>query len=271
MKRKPLWPVPILYVIMLVWIIPVVGILVMSVRPSVEIMRGWWVMKPFTITIENYIKVWNRFNLGRALMASMAISISSTVIPIFLSSSAAYAFHFLNFPGRRMMLLVFINAFILPHQVLVIPLMKLWRLSGLMDNLISCVVPFVGLSFAWSIYYFKTFLNGFPTDLIDASRIDGCSQFRIYWNMVIPNTLTALASIGILQFIWTWNSLLFPLIFLRQNIPITVALTRAKGEYDPNWEQLSAGTVIAIAIPLLVFIVLQRYFTESVSRTGVEK
>jgi alpha-glucoside transport system permease protein len=269
--KKVNWPLPILFIIAVIWGIPALGMVVTSIRPITEIVRGWWTLRPFTLTAENYINAWTRYNFGKAFLVSLVLSGSSTVIPLFLSSAAAYAFHFLRFPGRKMSLFLITSAYVLPNQVLLIPLLKLWRQVGISDHLVSVIIPQVGLSFAWSIFLVRSFLFGFPGDLLDAAKIDGGGNFRIYWNIVLPNSLTPLVSVAILQFLWTWNDLLFPLIFLQSDIPLTVAVARMRATHDPQWELVSAGTVILTIAPMVVFIFLQRYFTEGLSRSGAEK
>jgi alpha-glucoside transport system permease protein len=271
LRKGVSWPIPVLTVVTVIWIIPVFAVIMMSLRPATEFMRGWWILKPLTINLHNYITVWTKFQLGRATLTSFEISIGSTVPTIAFCSLAAYAFEFLDFPGRRLFLLLFVNAFILPMQILLIPLLIMWRQFHLTNNLLAVVLPNVALSFTWTIIYFKAFLFGFPNDLIDAAKIDGCKHFRIYWNIVMPNSFAPVASIGILQFLFSWNGLLFPLLFLRKDFPLTVALIRIRGQYEPNWEYLTAATIIVIIVPLLVYVLLQRYFAEGLSRSGSEK
>ncbi|PID58779.1 transporter [candidate division KSB3 bacterium] len=269
--KKVRWPYPVLAIISVLWCIPALGVLISSIRPITEIVRGWWTLRPFSVTTENYSTVWTQYHFGNAFIVSLLLAGASTLLPLIFSSTAAYAFHFLRFPGRKMALLLITSAYVLPNQVLIIPLLKLWRQTGLADNLLSVIIPQVGIAFAWSISLVRTFWHGFPNALIEAAKIDGCNIVRIYWKIVLPNSLTPLVSIAILQFLWTWNDLLFPLIFLQSNIPLTVALSRISGTHDPQWELVSAGTVLLTIAPMIVFIFLQRYFTEGLARSGVEK
>ena len=119
--------------------------------------------------------------------------------------AAAYAFHYLQFPLRRATLIIIINAFVLPQQVVIIPLFRLWREAGLLDNIAAVIIPFVGLSYAWSIFLVKSFLEDFPKDLIEAARIDGCGPINTFTRVILPNLVSPIAACGILQFLWCWT------------------------------------------------------------------
>jgi ABC-type glycerol-3-phosphate transport system permease component len=186
-----------------------------------------------------------------------------------LTPAAAYAFHFLKFPFRRVLLIIIINAFVLPQQVVIIPLFQLWRELGLIDNILAVLIPYVGLSFAWSIFLVKNFLEDFPKELIEAAKIDGCSPLATLWNVVLPNILAPVFAVGILQFLYCWNTLLLPMLYLRTTIPLPVLLTRVSGTYDVNWDLRSVAAIVTTVVPLLVFLVFQRQFASgALSRTG---
>jgi ABC-type glycerol-3-phosphate transport system permease component len=151
----------------------------------------------------------------------------------------------------------------------IIPLFQLWRDIGLIDNYLSVLIPYVGLSFAWSIFLVKNFLEDFPRELVEASRIDGCGPITSFWYIVLPNTLNSVFAVGILQFLWTWNSLLLPMLYLRSNVPLPVVLARVNGTYDLNWELRAVAAIVTAALPLVIFIIFQRQFAAGAeSRTG---
>ena len=141
----------------------------MSIRPEAEITSGWWVLDPFTFTLDAWVEVWTTYPLGRAFLNSLLIALFATVLPVLFAPAAAYAFHYLKFPFSKVLLLILVNAFVVPNQVVIIPLFKLWRELGLIDNYLSVVIPFVGLSFAWAVLLVKNFLRNFPRSLIDAA------------------------------------------------------------------------------------------------------
>ena len=177
-----------------------------------------------------------------------------------LTPAAAYAFQFLKFPFRRTLLIIIINAFVLPQQVVVIPLFTLWRQMGLIDNLLAVLIPYIGLSFAWSIFLVKNFLEDFPNELVEAGRIDGCGPISNFFHVVLPNTLSSIFAVGILQFLFCWNSLLIPLLFLRTEVPLPVVFAQISGQYDPNWDLRAVAAIVTTIVPLIIFLVFQRQF-----------
>ncbi len=131
---------------------------------------------------------------------------------------------------------------------------------GLLNSLPAVVIPFVGLSYAWAIFLVKSFLEDFPKELIEAARIDGCGPISTFTRVVLPNLVSPIAAAGILQFLWCWNTLLLPMLFLRNDISLTVLLARIAGTYDPNLDQQAVAAIITAVVPLLVFIVFQKQF-----------
>lgn len=268
-KRTPIWPVLLVGLIATIWVMPILGILITSIRPPSEVSLGWWRTDNVSFTLSAWIRVWETYPLAPAFWMSLKVTVASTFLTMLLTPAAAYAFHFLKFPMRRVLLVIIINAFVLPQQMVIIPLFQLWRDLGLIDSLASVVIPNVGLSFAWSIFLVKNFLDDFPKDLIEAARIDGCGPLSTFWHVVLPNSLSSVFALGILQFLWTWNALLLPLLFLRTEVPLPVLLTTISGTYDLNWDLRSVAAIVTTIVPLTVFLVFQRQFAAgSQTRSG---
>ena len=268
-NRHSLWIPVVVGALAVAWIIPLVGLLLTSLRPPGDITQGWWRLDNFSLTLDAWRSVWTKYPLAGAFWTSFKLTALSTLGTMLLAPAAAYAFQFLRFPGRRLILIVIVNAFVLPQQVVIIPLFTLWRDTGLIDSLWSCVIPFVGMSFAWSVFLVKNFLEDFPKELIEAAKIDGCTPLGTFWYVVLPNALTPIAAVGILQFLWCWNSMLLPMLYLRSEVPLTVLLARVAGSFEPNLDQQSVAAIITMAVPLAIFITFQRYFTAGASsRTG---
>ncbi len=255
------WPTYVVGLIAFIWIIPIVGIIVTSIRPPSEISLGWWRIDNLSFTLSAWQRVWSEYPLAQSFWTTAQLAVISTFLTMLMTPAAAYAFHFLKFPFRRVILIVIINAFVLPVQVVIIPLFQLWRNLGMLDNFIAVIVPYVGLSFAWSIFLVKSFLEDFPKELIEAARVDGCGPMSTFWNVVLPNMISPIFAVGILQFLWTWNSLLLPMLYLRTNLPLPVLLTRVSGTYDLNWDLRSVAAIVTTSVPLIVFLVFQRQFT----------
>lgn len=259
-NKPPIWPAVTLGFIAVIWLVPLFGIIAMSIRPESETISGWWRIEEFTFTLDAWRAVWQSYPLGQAFVSSLIIAVIATILPVLFAPAAAYAFQFLNFPFKRILLLLLVNSFVIPTQVVIIPLFKLWREMGLIDSYLSVIIPFVALSFAWSVFLVKNYLVNFPKSLIDAAAIDGCGHLRTFFFIVLPNSITAMAAVAILQFMWTWNALLLPMLFLRDNITLPVLLSTIRGTYDPNWDQVAVATILTTLLPLIFFLVFQKYF-----------
>jgi len=258
--KAPHWIAPLVWVISILWIIPLVGIVVTSIRPEADTVLGWWRLDHVELTLNAWISVWSKYPLAEGFWVTLQLASIATVGSMILTPAAAYAFQFLRFPGRRILLIIIINAFVLPPQVVIIPLFTLWRQMGLIDNIASVLIPYVGLSFAWSIFLVKNFLEDFPRELIEAARIDGCGPVRIFFRVVLPNSLSPIFAVGILQFLFCWNSLLIPLLFLRTEVPLPVIFAQISGMYDANWDLRAVAAIVTTIVPLVVFLVFQRQF-----------
>ena len=263
--KQSIWPLLVLSLLALIWVLPIIGILMMSVRPEAEIVQGWWKLSPFTFTLEAWREVWSRYELAPAFFMSSVLAVGSTLMTVVFSASAAYAYEFLDFYGRKFTLGLYVASYVMPQQVLLIPMLIFWRKIGLLDNPLSCIIPFVGAGFAWSIFMLKSYLRGFPKELLESARIDGAGNIRTFRSIFLPNTGTPIAAISILQFMWTWNSLLLPLMFMRKRVPLPVLLSRIQGTYEPNWDLKAVAVIITAAIPLAFFIYFQKHFSSGAS------
>jgi ABC-type glycerol-3-phosphate transport system permease component len=263
------WAAVLASIIAFIWFVPIIGIVITSLRPVEEAALGWWTTSKFTLTLDAWHSVWTRYPLADAFWVTLKLAGIATLATMLLTPAAAYAFHFLHFPLRRTILVIILDSFVLPQQVVIIPLFRLWKDWGLIDNILSVLIPYVGLSFAWSIVVVKNFLQEFPRELIEAARIDGCGPLAVFRYVVLPNTLASISAVGILQFLWTWNALLLPLLYLRTQIPLPVMFARIAGTYDDNWNLRAAAAIITAIVPLTMFIIFQRQFAGgALSRSG---
>ena len=270
--RVPYWTVFVVGIIAVIWVIPVLGIVVTSFRPPADVQLGWWRLENLNFTLSAWTRVWQEYPLARAFWFTALLAVIATAFTMLLAPVAAYAFHFLKFPYRRLLLILIINAFVLPQQVVVIPLFQLWRDLKMIDNIAAVLIPYVGLSFAWSIFLVKNFLEDFPKELIEAAKIDGCGPISTLMHVVLPNARSPIFAVGILQFLWTWNALLLPMLYLRTNVPLPVLLTQLAGTYEANWDLRSVAAIVTTIVPLIVFMVFQRQFAAgSQTRTGAKE
>jgi ABC-type glycerol-3-phosphate transport system permease component len=265
------WATVLVSLVAIIWAVPLAGVVVTSIRPAGEAAFGWWTTAPFTLTLDAWRSVWARYPLLESFWVTLKLAGLSTLSTMLLTPAAAYAFHFLRFPLRRVMLVIIVNAFVLPPQVVILPLFQLWREWGLIDHIAAVLIPYVGLSFAWSIVVVKHFLEDFPADLIEAARIDGCGPIAVFRHVVLPNSLASIGAVGILQFLWTWNALLLPLLYLRSQTPLPVTFARIAGTFDGNWNLRAVAAIVTAIVPLVVFIVFQRQLSGGAMRQSSSK
>jgi alpha-glucoside transport system permease protein len=263
-------------VIAVFWTVPTVGLFITSIRPEVETQRsGWWeiFINP-TVTLENYQEVlFGRESLLGPFFNSIAISIPATVFPLVIASLAAYAFAWMKFKGREVIFVLVFALQIVPIQMALVPLLSLFsRGITVGDGVIYEGLRNAGqFSQVWiahtifalplAIFLLHNFISEIPSDVIEAARVDGASHGQIFFRIVLPLSMPAIASFAIFQFLWVWNDLLVALIFANgAAAPITRALAELAGEFGQNAELLPAGAFISILVPLVVFFALQRYF-----------
>lgn len=267
--KAPRWVPIVVWVLSIIWLVPLLGIVITSIRPQADTLLGWWRLDHIELTLNAWISVWSKYKLAEGFWVSLQLAGFATLGSMILTPAAAYAFQFLNFPFRRTLLIIIINAFVLPAQVVVIPLFTLWREMGLINNIISVLIPYIGLSFAWSIFLVKNFLEDFPRELVEAGRIDGCGPISGFFHVVLPNSLSPIFAVGILQFLFCWNTLLIPLLFLRTQLPLPVVFAQISGMYDPNWDLRAVAAIVTTSVPLIVFLIFQRQFAGgSLSTSG---
>jgi alpha-glucoside transport system permease protein len=263
-----------LVLIALIWLIPTVGLLVTSFRPREDIqVTGWWEsFLQFRFTLENYSEVLNSQGMLPAFINTLMIAIPSTLIPLALASMAAYAFSWLNFPGRDALFLLVVAMMMIPVQVAFIPLLKLFAPTGLLNTFGAIWLAHTAFALPFGIFLLRNFFITLPRDLIEAARIDGSSSLGIFRSIVVPLSVPAIAAYGIFQFLWVWNDLLMALVFVQRgdSWPMTKAIQNLLTQYGTEWHLLAAGAFILMAVPLLVFFSLQRYFVQGLLAGSVK-
>ncbi|PRY65973.1 carbohydrate ABC transporter membrane protein 2 (CUT1 family) [Glaciihabitans tibetensis] len=266
-------------IIAIIWMTPTLGIFVSSFRPAEEVRRtGWWtILQNPGFTMDNYVEVLqagnSTLNLANAMINSIAITIPATVIPMALAALAAYALAWIDFRGRNILFVSIFALQIVPIQMALVPLLSLFS-RGLT---IGDVELFAGLDASGSytqvwiahsifalplaIFLLHNFISEIPGELIEAARVDGAGHGQIFFRIVLPLIVPAIAAFAIFQFIWVWNDLLVALVFADGAVaPVTKLLAELSGNRGQDWHLLTAGAFISIVIPLIVFISLQRYF-----------
>ncbi|HRC40879.1 MAG TPA: carbohydrate ABC transporter permease [Tetrasphaera sp.] len=268
--------------ICIAWLLPVVGLLINSFRSrDAQLNSGWWsiVKNPFDSTVwtlSNYTQVLGEnasgTNMGRAFINSFIVTVPATVIPILIAAFAAYAFTFMEWRGRDVMFVIIVALLVVPNQVALVPLLKLYSSLGLNGTFLAVWLAHIGFGMPLAVYILRNYMAGLPKAIIESAKIDGASHFTTFWKLIIPMSTPALASFAIFQFLWVWNDLLVALIFLGRgdNTILTVALQGLQGQTGQGRELIPAAGFVAIVVPILVFLSLQRYFIRGMTSGAVK-
>jgi len=267
------------------WMVPAAGLLVTSFRLPADISNtGWWtaLAPPFKFTLDNYSQMLSASNLGQGFFNSFMISIPAVIIPVTIAAFAAYAFACMKFPGRDWIFLALVGLLAVPLQLTFIPVTtEFVKLGFTPDHLTSLgLPPFIplwlahaGYGLPFSIYLLSKFFRDLPSDLFESAEIDGAGMLTVFFRILVPLSVPAIASLVIFQFLWVWNDLLVALIYVggTPNVaPVTVSLVNLVGSYGQNYQLLTAAAFFSMIVPLVVFLSLQRYFVRGILAGSVK-
>jgi alpha-glucoside transport system permease protein len=255
------------------WLVPTFGLFFTSLIGSAEIgTTGWWeiLSKPSAATFDNYRDIFNNEDITSAIWTTIWVALGGTILPIIVAAFAAYAFAWLEFPGRDWLFLVVVALLVVPIQMAFIPLFSLYNDLGIFDSILGLVLFHTAFGLPFAIFLLRNFFIGIPRDLLEAARIDGASEFRIFFRLILPLGLPAIASLAIFQFLWVWNDLLVALVFARDTQPITVAIFSQLRQFSANIELIAPAAFVSLAIPLVVFFAFQRYFVQGLLAGSVK-
>ncbi len=250
------------YALTLAWLVPVIAALITSVRTNDDIMaRGFW-STPNVLTLKNFALAWTRGGLSRYLPNSFIITLPSLVLTLFLSSLGAYALARFRFRFDRIVLFIFVAGMMLPFQILLLPVFRLMNVIGLYNTYWALIIFHSAFQLGFCTFVLRNYMRTIPGEILEAARMDGCSEFRVYRQIMLPLTLPAMAALATLEFTWIFNDFLWALILIQDDKlkPVTTGLAALRGQYVMDWTVIVAGSLIATVPTILVFLFLQRYF-----------
>jgi len=271
LRRFPLHFVII--ALMVLWLIPTIGLFMNSLRPADQITQsGWWtaIFHPSEWTIENYQHVLAQPNITDGFVNSIFISIPATIIPIMVAAFAAYAFAWMPFPGRNILFVAVVGLLVVPLQSTFIPILQLFGPRGIniAGSFLSVWLAHTAYGLPFAIFLLRNFMGELPKEVFESAAIDGASPVTAFFRLALPMTVPAIAALAIFQFLFVWNDLLVALVFLGAqnpaNAPLTVVVSNLVSSLGGGWQFLAAAAFVTMAVPLLVFLALQRYFVRGI-------
>lgn len=246
------------------WLVPTLGLLLSSLRDPADIQAsGWWnvLTSPTRLTLDNYTHLLSNTVITRSLLNSLLITVPSTLLVVVLGALAGYAFAWMEFPGRDWLFLLLIGLLVVPVQVALIPVTDLYAKLGIFGSVVGVILFHTAFGLPFAIFLLRNFFAEIPRELLEAARLDGAGELRLFFRVVLPLGGPAIASLGIFQFLWVWNDMLVALIFAdSDSAPLTVALQEQTRQFGSNIDVLSTGAFVSMVIPLAVFFAFQRQF-----------
>jgi len=260
-----------LAVVALLWLVPTIGLFITSIQPSSEIATsGWWKLfsHPSQATFSHYIVLFHNAGVTAALKTSAYIAVGNTLLVVIVAALAGYAFAWLEFPGRDWLFIGVVALLVVPLQMALIPMFKLYQTLGIGGTTLSVILFHAAFGLPFAIFLLRNFFIGIPKDILESARIDGASEIWIFLRLILPLGLPAIASLAIFQFLWTWNDLIVSLTF---NVtPITVWINGQMRQFSSSVDIIAPASFISLVVPLVIFFAFQRYFVQGLLAGSVK-
>jgi multiple sugar transport system permease protein len=257
----------VLVIITLLWLVPVFSALITAFRTNDDIlMNGFWSL-PRQLVLDSFKDAWERGGLSRYLPNSFIITLPALALTLLLSSLSAYALARFRFRGNRLVFFLYVGGMMLPFQVLLLPVFRLTDALGLYDTYWGLIAFHTAFQLGFCTFLLRNYMRTVPGEILEAARMDGCNEFRAWWQIMMPLTLPAIAAVATLEFTWIFNDYLWAIVLLRSDNlkPVTAGLAALQGQYVMDWTVITAGALLATVPTVLVFIFLQRYFIEGLT------
>jgi alpha-glucoside transport system permease protein len=263
----------LLIFIAILWIVPAAGLFVTSLLPpAIANAQGWWNVfsKPSELTFENYRQIFHNEAITHALIVTAQVTIGATILPIIIASFAAYALAWVDFPGRDIMFVTVVGLMVVPLQMALIPMFSLYNKLNLFDTVFGLILFHTAFGLPFAIFLLRNFFAGIPKDLMEAARIDGASEWRLFFKVVLPLGLPAIAALAIFQVLFVWNDFLVGFTLAQDNVPIAPAIAGQLRQFGSNLDVLAPASFFSAVIPLTVFALFQRYFVQGLLAGSVK-
>ena len=263
-----------LIIVAVLWLVPTFGLLVQSLRdPAQYANGGWWnaITHPEQLTWQNYSQLLDNHAITSGFFNTVKITVPATILVVIIGAAAGYAFAWMEFPGRDWLFITVVALLVIPIQIALIPVIKLYRMLGISGSILSVVLFHVAFGLPFAIFLLRNYFAGIPRDLMEAARMDGASEGRIFFRIILPLGMPAIASLGIFQFLWVWNDLLVSLVFANTNsAPLTRVLATQTRQFGSSVDILAPGAFLSLIVPLIVFLAFQRYFVQGAMAGSVK-
>ena len=263
----------VLVLIGIFWLIPTTGLFITSLLdPAKAAQGGWWTFfsKPSQWTFENYSNMFDNEGITDALIVTAQVTIGATILPIMVAALAGYALAWIDFPGRDWLFLAVVGLLLVPIQMALIPIFSFYNTFSLFDTVPGLILFHTAFALPFGIFLLRNFFAGIPRDLMEAARIDGASEFGLFFRVILPLGLPAIASLAIFQVLFVWNDLLIGLVLAQSNQPIAPHIASQLRQFGSNLDVLAPASFFSAVIPLIIFAAFQRYFVQGLLAGSVK-
>lgn len=258
----------------LLWLVPAAGLFVTSFRSAADSRSsGWWTAftDPGQLTLEPYRDILSDGDFVGSIWNTVLISVPTSILVVLVAALAAYAFAWIDFKGREPLFLFVVALLVVPLQMALIPVARLYGQVGLFGTIPGAILFHIAFGLPFAIFLLRNFFIGIPSELLEAARIDGASELGIFTRIVLPLGMPAIAALFIFQFLWTWNDLLVALVFTTpESAPMTMAIRDQLRQFGSNFDVIGPGAFIQMIVPLVVFFSFQRYFVQGLLAGSVK-
>ena len=263
----------VLVVVGILWLMPALGLFLTSLLSAEDVSnQGWWQVfsEPSKVTWENYSNLFANEGMTSAILRTVWITIGATILPVMVAAFAGYALAWLDFPGRDWIFLSVVMLLLIPIQMALIPMFRLYNGFRLFDTLPGLILFHTAFALPFAIFLLRNFFAGIPKELMEAARIDGASEFRIFFRLILPLGLPAIAALAIFQVLFVWNDLLIGLVLAQSNQPLTPVIASQLRQFGSNIDVIAPAAFFSAVVPLTIFIAFQRYFVQGLLAGSVK-